>query len=189
MGKHSRKYRGGEASIPQVSKAVDTANDLVKQANDLLNQVKEIQDSVDSTSMSAIDANFAASPTTEPQPQPESGSSSSSSSSIDMSDYNNEPAVDLSFKTDTNYKYSNPETSVKLSYPRIIMLLQKLIKQNPTSGRKDVLYKLQTATSQAEVQTIINDSKLRLASNYVMGGKTKRRKISKRRKSRKSSKH
>jgi hypothetical protein len=185
MGKHSRKYRGGEASISQVSKAVETANDLVKQANDLLNQVKEIEDSVDSTSMSAIDAHFAASPTTEPQPE----SGSSSSSSIDMSDYNNEPAVDLAFKTDTNYKYSNPETSVKLSYPRIIMLLQKLIKQNPTSSRKDVLYKLQTATSQAEVQTIINDSKLRLASNYVMGGKTKRRKVSKRRKSRKSSKH
>jgi hypothetical protein len=115
--------------------------------------------------------------------------SSMTSSSLDMSDYNSEPAVetpavetptaspsaDMSFKTDVNYKYTNPETSVKLSYPRIIMLLQKLISQNPTSNRKEVLEQLQSATSQAQVQSIINNSKLRLASNYVMGGKTKKR--------------
>jgi hypothetical protein len=166
MGKHSRKMRGGVVSLPDIDKAVDTANELVS-------QLKAIQSSA-SDNTYGMDSSPVSTPT----------ESSTSSSSLDMSDYNSEPAVtpvdatpsaDMSFKTDVNYKYTNPETSVKLSYPRIITLLQKLISQNPTSNRKEVLEQLQAATSKAEVQSIINNSKLRLAANYVMGGKTKKR--------------
>jgi hypothetical protein len=80
----------------------------------------------------------------------------------------------MSFKTDKDYKYTNPETNVKLSYPRIITLLQNLISKNPTSARKEVLEQLEAATSKQEVQEIINVKHLKLASNYVMGGKTKK---------------
>jgi len=171
MGKYSRKMRGGVVSLPDIDKAVDTANELVS-------QLKAIQ-------MSASDNTYGMESSSTSTMSTSPMESSSTSSSLDMSDYNSEPAVstpaaaspaaDMPFKTDTNYKYTNPETSVKLSYPRIIMLLQKLISQNPTSNRKEVLEQLQAATSQAQVQSIINNSKLRLASNYVMGGKTKKR--------------
>jgi hypothetical protein len=171
MVKHTRKMRGGVVSLPDIDKAVETVNELAT-------QLKAIQSSA-SDNTYGMDSSPVSTPT----------ESSMTSSSLDMSDYNSEPAVetpattsaaaspsaDMSFKTDVNYKYTNPETSVKLSYPRIIMLLQKLISQNPTSNRKEVLEQLQSATSQAQVQSIINNSKLRLASNYVMGGKTKKR--------------
>lgn len=160
MVKHSRKMRGGVVSLPDIDKAVETVNELAS-------QLKALQ-------MSASDNAYGME------------SSSSPMESSPMSDYNSEPDVesssssmessaDMSFKTDKDYKYSNPETSVKLSYPRIIMLLQNLISKNPTSNRTEVLDKLQAATSREQVQQIINDSKLRLASNYVMGGKTKKR--------------
>lgn len=186
MVNHTRRYRGGEVSLPGIDKAVETANELVS-------QLKAIQSSTETNPYSSMDSAMGTSSVSESTPV---------TSSMDMDDYNSEPSVsesaldtssslsppssELAFKTDTNYKYSNPETSVKLSYPRIIMLLQKLIKQNPNSDRKQVLEKLQNATSQAEVQTIINDNKLRLASNYVMGGKTKKNKKTKGRKNKKS---
>ena len=173
MGKYSRKMRGGVVSLPDIDKAVDTANELVSQLKAIQMSASDNTYGMDSSSTSTM--------STSPM------ESSSTSSSLDMSDYNSEPAVstpatpatpaaaDMPFKTDKDYKYTNPETSVKLSYPRIIMLLQKLISQNPTSNRKEVLEQLQAATSQAQVQSIINNSKLRLAANYVMGGKTKKR--------------
>ena len=165
MGKHSRKMRGGVVSLPDIDKAVETVNELAS-------QLKAIQTSAGSDT-------YGMESSSSPME-----SSSSPSSSLDMSDYNSEPAAsssssastsEMSFKTDKDYKYTNPLTSVKLSYPRIIMLLQKLISQNPTSNRKEVLEQLQAATSQAQVQSIINNSNLRLAANYVMGGKTKKR--------------
>jgi hypothetical protein len=167
MVKHSRKMRGGVVSLPDIDKAVETVNELAS-------QLKALQ-------MSASDNAYGMESSSDSSPM-------ESSSSLDMSDYNSEPDVenssstmespasaDMSFKTDKDYKYGNPETSVKLSYPRIITLLQTLISKNPTSNRKEVLEQLQAATSREQVQQIINDSKLRLASNYVMGGKTKKR--------------
>jgi len=181
MGKYSRKMRGGVVSLPDIDKAVDTANELVSQLKAIQMSASDNAYGMESSSTSTM--------STTPM------ESSTTTSSLDMSDYNSEPAVstpaaaspaaDMPFKTDKDYKYTNPETSVKLSYPRIIMLLQKLISQNPTSNRKEVLEQLQAATSQAQVQSIINNSKLRLAANYVMGGKTKKR-GSKRRGGRKS---
>jgi hypothetical protein len=171
MVKHSRKMRGGVVSLPDVDKAVETVNELSS-------QLKALQ-------MSASDNAYGmeSSSSSDSSPMESSSSSDSSpmeSSSLDMSDYNSEPSAmessaDMSFKTDKDYKYSNPETSVKLSYPRIITLLQNLISKNPTSNRKEVLDQLEAATTREQVQQIINDSKLRLASNYVMGGKTKKR--------------
>jgi hypothetical protein len=169
MVKHSRKMRGGVVSLPDIDKAVETVNELAS-------QLKAIQTSAGSDTYGMESSMESSSSPAE--------SSSTTSSSLDMSDYNSEPAAssstsastpEMSFKTDKDYKYTNPVTSVKLSYPRIIMLLQKLISQNPTSNRKEVLEQLQAATSQAQVQSIINNSNLRLAANYVMGGKTKKR--------------
>jgi hypothetical protein len=177
--KSARKLRGGTVSLSAIQQALQTASTLES-------QLKEIQNSAETNTyepQSSLLSSFTSS-------QPESDSYSqpeSTSSSFDMmSDYNNEPSVDMSFKTDPNYKYSNPSTSVKLSYPRIIMLLQKLVSQNPSSDRAAVLEQLQNATSQQQVQQIINDSNLMLKGNYVMGGKTKKNKRAKKSKGKKS---
>ena len=169
MVKHSKKMRGGVVSLPDIDKAVETVNELAS-------QLKSLQ-------MSASDNAYGMESSSSLEESPKE-----SSSSLDMSDYNSEEpvessssvmespaAVDMSFKTDKDYKYTNPETNVKLSYPRIITLLQNLISKNPTSARKEVLEQLEAATSKQQVQEIINDKHLKLASNYVMGGKTKKR--------------
>jgi len=185
--KSARKLRGGTVSLSAIQQALQTASTLES-------QLKEIQNSAETNTyepQSSLLSSFTSSqPESDSYSQPESNSYSqpeSTSSSFDMmSDYNNEPSVDMSFKTDPNYKYSNPSTSVKLSYPRIIMLLQKLVSQNPSSDRAAVLEQLQNATSQQQVQQIINDSNLMLKGNYVMGGKTKKNKRAKKSKGKKS---
>jgi len=186
MPRLTRKLRGGTVSLSAIQQALQTASTLES-------QLKEIQNSAETNTyepQSSLLSSFTSSqPESDSYSQPESNSYSqpeSTSSSFDMSDYNNEPSVDMSFKTDPNYKYSNPSTSVKLSYPRIIMLLQKLVSQNPSSDRAAVLEQLQNATSQQQVQQIINDSNLMLKGNYVMGGKTKKNKRAKKSKGKKS---
>jgi len=184
--KSARKLRGGTVSLSAIQQALQTASTLES-------QLKEIQNSAETNTyepQSSLLSSFTSSqPESDSYSQPESDSYSqpeSTSSSFDMTDYNNEPSLDMSFKTDPNYKYSNPSTSVKLSYPRIIMLLQKLVSQNPSSDRAAVLEQLQNATSQQQVQQIINDSNLMLKGNYVMGGKTKKNKRAKKSKGKKS---
>ena len=56
------------------------------------------------------------------------------------------------------------------------IILYDIFKKEMIDKACEVLKQLEAATSKQEVQTIINNSKLRLASNYVMGGKTKKRK-------------
>jgi hypothetical protein len=167
MVKHSRKMRGGVVSLPDIDKAVETVNELAS-------QLKAIQ-------MSASDNANGMDNSSTPE---------ETSSSLDMSNDNSEPVIetsdstmestdmespdaDLSFKTDKDYKYSSPGSRVTLSYPRIIMLLQK----NPS--RASVMEQLVSATSKDQVQTIIDDNKLIFSSNSV-GGKTKKRAAKKR---------
>ena len=184
--RRGRKIKGGTVSLSAIEQAIQTASSLES-------QLKEIQNSAETNTyepQSSMLSSFTSSqPESDSYSQPESDSYSqpeSTSSSFGMNDYNNEPSADMSFKTDPNYKYSNPSTSVKLSYPRIIMLLQKLVSQNPSSDRAAVLEQLQNATSQQQVQQIINDSNLMLKGNYVMGGKTKKNKRAKKSKGKKS---
>jgi hypothetical protein len=193
--KSARKLRGGTVSLSAIQQALQTASTLESQLKEIQNSAEtntyEPQSSLlSSFTSSQPESNSYSQPESNSYSQPESNSYSqpeSTSSSFDMmSDYNNEPSVDMSFKTDPNYKYSNPSTSVKLSYPRIIMLLQKLVSQNPSSDRAAVLEQLQNATSQQQVQQIINDSNLMLKGNYVMGGKTKKNKRAKKSKGKKS---
>ena len=175
--RRGRKIKGGTVSLSAIEQAIQTASTLES-------QLKEIQNSAETNTyepQSSMLSSFTSSqPESDSYSQPESDSYSqpeSTSSSFGMNDYNNEPSADMSF---------NPSTSVKLSYPRIIMLLQKLVSQNPSSDRAAVLEQLQNATSQQQVQQIINDSNLMLKGNYVMGGKTKKNKRAKKSKGKKS---
>ena len=96
------------------------------------------------------------------------------------------------FKSDPNIKFqsSNPGLNkVTLSYPRIIMLLNKLKNTNADKANL-VLSELTAATTQDEVQSIINKNQLNLYGNAVTGGTKKRRmnknKMTKRKKARHS---
>ena len=192
--RRGRKIKGGTVSLSAIEQAIQTASTLESQLKEIQNSAEtntyEPQSSMlSSFTSSQPESDSYSQPESDSYSQPESDSYSqpeSTSSSFGMNDYNNEPSADMSFKTDPNYKYSNPSTSVKLSYPRIIMLLQKLVSQNPSSDRAAVLEQLQNATSQQQVQQIINDSNLMLKGNYVMGGKTKNNKRAKKSKGKKS---
>jgi len=164
MVKYTKKQRRGGSNF------ASEKSQLLSMVDNLKDQISHLSESTicnadNSAPSMDLMGDYGSADTSDVTPVPAADVSSAATSN-----------ADLSFKMDKDYKYSNPETSVKLSYPRIIMLLQKLISQNPTSNRTEVLKQLEAATSKQEVQTIINNSKLRLASNYVMGGKTKKRK-------------
>jgi len=65
---------------------------------------------------------------------------------------------------------------VSLSFSRLITHIDTNIKKKSTT--KDwakIKEELQNANSVDEVQNIINNYKIKLASNYVLGGKTKKK--------------
>ena len=95
------------------------------------------------------------------------------------------------FKTDTNIKFVsyNPGLNrVTLSYPRMMMLLNKLKNTNPTKANA-VLNELTTATTEADVQSIINENQLSFSNNSVSGGTKKRRMNKNKRTNRKKARH
>ena len=95
------------------------------------------------------------------------------------------------FKSDPNIKFqsSNPgRNRVTLSYPRIIMLLNKLKSSNEVKANT-VLSELTAATTVPEVQSIINKNQLNLYNNEVTGGTKKRRMNKNKRTKRKKARH
>jgi hypothetical protein len=169
MVRLSKKKRGGEFSLQMnnsVEKALDTANQLVK-------QLKEIE-ATSNTNAYGLE-------------------NPSDNSFMDMNNYNNEPALDINsdygnvsnnempaFKNpNTSIKFSTPMSRITLTYPRIISHLNDYIRKNPNNNRtivmKELLKNLEYAMSKEEVEQILRNTDVTLKGNYVMGGKTKRR--------------
>ena len=95
------------------------------------------------------------------------------------------------FKTNADIKFnsSNPGLNrVTLSYPRMMMLLNKLKSTNPTKA-DSALSELTAATTAADVQSIINKNQLNFYGNSVSGGTKKRRMNKNKRTNRKKARH
>ena len=95
------------------------------------------------------------------------------------------------FKTNADIKFnsSNPGLNrVTLSYPRMMMLLNKLKITNPTKA-DSALSELTAATTAADVQSIINKNQLNFYGNSVSGGTKKRRMNKNKRTNRKKARH
>jgi hypothetical protein len=76
---------------------------------------------------------------------------------------------------DTKYEPGMPGR-VKLSFPRIIMLIDNNIKSGNTSKNWDLIKStLLDATNKNDVQTIIKENQIRLSANSVGGTRKKRR--------------
>ena len=176
MVRLSKKKRGGEFSLQMnnsVEKALDTANQLVKQIKDI--ETTANTDAYGLENNSSISKN------------------ASDNSFMDMNNYNNEPALDIDSdysnvsnnempafkKPDTSIKFSTPMSRITLTYPRIISHLNDYIRKNPNNNRtivmKELLKNLEYAMSKEEVEQILRNTDVTLKGNYVMGGKTKRR--------------
>ena len=70
---------------------------------------------------------------------------------------------------------------VSLSLPRIEMLVKNNIGKNTNKNWSQILSQLETATTQQQVQDIINNSKLSFSANSIGGTRKKRRSGKKRR--------
>ena len=105
-----------------------------------------------------------------------------SSTSDFMSDYNNEPSVvPKPWQDNKDLKFADGNRGrVTLSFPRIMMLLDKNIKSgNTTKNWSSIKDQLLAATSIDEVKNIIKTSGMNFSGNSVSGGTKKRRKVSK----------
>ena len=116
-------------------------------------------------------------------PKPEEKASSSSSLDF-MGDYMNEPSVTETsnvplskpWQDNINLKFSDGKGTVKLSFPRIILLIQKNIKnKNTTKNWSSIKEQLLDATSVDAVKSVITQNALYFRANYVLGGTKKKR--------------
>jgi hypothetical protein len=95
-----------------------------------------------------------------------------------------EKPISKPWVTDKEIKFKDGEGGrVSLAFSRVMSHIDNNIKKGSTT--KDwttIKEKLNGANSESEVQDVINEYKVKFASNYVLGGKTKRKgKRSKRR--------
>ena len=196
----TRKMRGGTVSNADIDKAVETANELVI-------QLKAIQTSAESDTYSLGDTyGLGDIPSSQP-----------SSSSFEMSDYNSEPALETSVPSssetsDLSSSMSVPsvsETSNVLTESSIIPLYdlstretvnvplssiisqlktknKQVFKRNPNNQYATALNKVNSATTVQEVQTAIK-TLVSFKNGKIMGGKTQKRKITKRKSFKKTS--
>jgi hypothetical protein len=117
-----------------------------------------------------------------------------------MADYNNEPSLPTEeepsmtqssmsepkpWQDDKNTKFSDGTGGrVKLSFPRILTLIQNNINKGNTSKNwTSIKEQLLDATSISQVNSVINSNALNFTSNTVYGGTRKRRRRGGKRKS------
>ena len=146
MVRHSRRSRRGG----------DKLDDIQSQLDNIQQQVNELKSSPSSS-----------------MPEPVSESMPET-----MQEAMPEPvAINKPWVTDKNKKFTDGMGGrVTLSFSRIMDLLDKNIKKGDTT--KDwttIKQKLMDANSTGDVQSVIDQYKVRLASNYVAGTRRKRR--------------
>lgn len=151
MPRNSRRSRKGG----------DKLDDIQTQLNNIQQEVNELKSSPSSS-----------------MPQ-----ENTSSSSDFMSDYANEPSVTETasvpkpWQDNKDIKFADGNRGrVTLSFPRIIMLLDKNIKTgNTTKNWSSIKDQLLSASSTNEVNSIIKTSGMNFSGNSVSGGTKKRR--------------
>ena len=94
-----------------------------------------------------------------------------------MTETVSEKPISKSWVTDKEIKFKDGEGGrVSLAFGRVMSHIDNNIKKGSTT--KDwatIKEKLIGANSESEVQDVINQYKVKFASNYVLGGKTKRK--------------
>ena len=156
-------------------KGGDKLDDLQTQLNNIQQEVNELKNSGSSKPESSDDFYGLESSMSKPQ---ENTSSSTTSSSDFMSDYANEPSVTETssvpkpWQDNKDLKFADGNRGrVTLSFPRIIMLLDKNIKTgNTTKNWSSIKDQLLAATSTDDVKNIIKTSGMNFSGNSVSGG-------------------
>jgi len=147
MVRHSRRSRRGG----------DKLDDIQSQLDNIQQQVNELKSSPSSSMPEPVSESM---PETMQEAMPEPAA-----------------AVSKPWVTDKNKKFTDGMGGrVTLSFSRIMDLLDKNIKKGDTT--KDwatIKQKLMDANSTGDVQSVIDEYKVRLASNYVAGTRRKRR--------------
>ena len=140
----------------------DKLEDIQSQLNTIQEQVNELKNSKSETVVEAVS-----------EPVVET-----------MSEVISEKPISKTWVTDKEIKFKDGDGGrVSLAFGRVMSHIDNNIKKGSTT--KDwttIKEKLIGANSENEVQDVINQYKVKFASNYVLGGKTKRKgKRSKRR--------
>jgi hypothetical protein len=176
MVKYTKKHRrGGAVSIPDVDKAVETANDLMM-------QLKAIQTSAET------DTYGLESSVTPSEP--------SVSSSLDMSDYGNEPDMSSSVSSGPAITSSTEFTigNTQMPVSQLISVFSRNTK-NPGDkyGRMLSLLNNPGTASYEDIQSQLNASKIKYDdfTRKWSGGikKTKKNKLMKKRRGKKTMRH
>jgi hypothetical protein len=152
MVRHTKKNKRGG----------DKLEDIQSQLNTIQEQVNELKNSKSETVVEAVS-----------EPVVET-----------MSEVISEKPISKTWVTDKEIKFKDGDGGrVSLAFGRVMSHIDNNIKKGSTT--KDwttIKEKLIGANSENEVQDVINQYKVKFASNYVLGGKTKRKgKRSKRR--------
>jgi fumarylacetoacetate (FAA) hydrolase family protein len=163
--------KGGDSNLTKIE------NDLIniqQNVNDALQLVKSEQSASSSSSDFMSDYNNEPSLPTEEEPSPDETSMTQSSMS--------EPKP---WQDDKNTKFSDGTGGrVKLSFPRILTLIQNNINKGNTSKNwTSIKEQLLDATSISAVNSVIKSNALNFTSNTVYGGTRKRRRGGKRKSS------
>jgi hypothetical protein len=166
MVRHSRRNRKGG----------DKLDDIQSQLNTIQQQVNEIKSNPSSSKQESSDDFYGLESS---MSKPEENTSSSSSSDF-MSDYANEPSVAKPWQDNKDIKFADGNRGrVTLSFPRIMMLLDKNIKTgNSTKNWSSIKNQLLAAATTDEVKNIIKTSGINFSGNSVFGGTKKKRKVS-----------
>lgn len=94
-----------------------------------------------------------------------------------MSEVISEKPISKTWVTDKEIKFKDGDNGrISLAFSRVMSHIDNNIKKGSTT--KDwttIKEKLIGANSENEVQDVINQYKIKFASNYVLGGKTKRK--------------
>jgi hypothetical protein len=152
MVRHTKKNKRGG----------DKLEDIQSQLNTIQEQVNELKNSKSETVVEAVS-----------EPVVET-----------MSEFISEKPISKTWVTNKEIKFKDGDGGrVSLAFSRVMSHIDNNIKKGSTT--KDwttIKEKLIGANSENEVQDVINQYKVKFASNYVLGGKTKRKgKRSKRR--------
>ena len=167
MVRHSRRNRKGG----------DKLDDIQSQLNTIQQQVNEIKSNPSSSTSESSDDFYGLE---SKMSKPEENTSSSTSISDFMSDYTNESSVPKPWQDNKDIKFADGNRGrVTLSFPRIMMLLDKNIKTgNATKNWSSIKDQLVAATTTDEVKNIIKTSGINFSGNSVFGGTKKKRKVS-----------